>query len=84
MRTSYYSGYLFQQVNPSPTTAARETREYVVVEDSDNPHKHLPVHQEVQRLINNGELNEDKVVYRWKEREGKGRTILIYAVPAAR
>jgi hypothetical protein len=73
--TSYYSGYLFQQVNPSPGEGTRETMTYVVVEDSGNKHPHLPLHEKVQHLIDKGE-----VVYRWKEREGKDRTILIYAV----
>jgi hypothetical protein len=76
--TSYYSGYLFQEVNPFPKGETRGTT-YVVVEDSKNPHNHLPLVGKVKQLIDKGEE-----VYRWEEAKAKGRIILIYAVPISR
>jgi hypothetical protein len=77
--TSYYSGYLFQEVNLSPAGGTCETMTYVVVEDSNNPHNHLPLVEKVKQLIDKGEE-----VYRWEEAKAKGRIILIYAVPVSR
>jgi hypothetical protein len=74
--TSYYAGYIFQQVSAAHPSGGGATKKYVVVEYSGNNHPHLPEHEKMLHLIEKGEE-----VYRWEEREGKGRKIVIYTVP---
>ncbi len=70
---NYYAGRVFQGETPSPSART----EYVVLEDSQNEHRHLPGQREAV-----ADSKKGQEVYHWFGRHGRERvSIRVYAVP---
>lgn len=74
---NYYAGRVFHEKDvPAPSPGQART-EYVVLEQSRNPHTHLPKHHAALEECKGGQE-----VYRWSGRRGKEQvSVVVYAKP---